>query len=244
MTDRPPLGLPDGIDALLFDMDGVLTQTAKIHAQAWKQMFDEFLQRRGDRPFELVHDYTEYVDGKPRDAGVRDFLAARAIVLPEGHPDDPPDADTVAGLGNRKNALVQRLIEEQGVQTYAGSIRYVEAARKAGKRTAVVSSSKNTQQILEAAGIDHLFEDVVDGHAVEDRGLKGKPAPDTFLAAAHNLQTDPSHAAVFEDALAGVAAGRAGNFGRVIGVNRGDEAEALRQHGADIVVDDLAELLP
>jgi beta-phosphoglucomutase family hydrolase len=244
MNDRPPLGLPDGIDALLFDMDGVLTQTAKIHAQAWKEMFDEFLERRGERPFDLVHDYAEYVDGKPRDAGVRDFLASRGIELPEGHPDDPPDADTVAGLGNRKNAIVQRLIDEQGVQTYPGSIRYVEAARKAGKHTAVVSSSKNTQQILEKAGIDHLFEDVVDGHAVEDRGLKGKPAPDTFLAAAHNLHIDPSHAAVFEDALAGVAAGRAGHFGRVVGVNRGDEAEALKQHGADIVVADLAELLP
>jgi beta-phosphoglucomutase family hydrolase len=234
MTDRPPLGLPDGIEACLFDMDGVLTQTAKVHAKAWKQMFDEFLEPRGEQPFDIVADYAQYVDGKPRYDGVRDFLTSRGI--------DAPD-DLVRQLGDRKNDLVQKLIREDGVQTYEGSIRYVHAVREQGIRTAVVSSSKNTEEILETAGISDLFEDVVDGHAVDDRGLKGKPAPDTFIAAAHDLGTDPAHAAVFEDALAGVAAGRAGDFGCVVGVNRGDEAQALKDHGADIVVGDLAELL-
>jgi beta-phosphoglucomutase family hydrolase len=235
MTDRPPLGLPDGIQVCLFDMDGVLTQTAKVHAKAWKQMFDEFLEPRGEKPFDIVADYDEHVDGKPRYDGVRDFLTSRGI--------DAPD-DLVHELGDRKNDLVQKLIREDGVQTYEGSIRYVEAVRAKGLRTAVVSSSKNTEEILETAGIAALFEDIVDGHAVDDRGLKGKPAPDTFIAAAHDLGAEPAHAAVFEDALAGVAAGRAGDFGCVVGVNRGDEAQALKEHGADIVVADLAELLP
>jgi beta-phosphoglucomutase family hydrolase len=249
MTDHSRLGLPDGIAACLFDMDGVLTQTAKVHARAWKQMFDEFLKRRAketgedEPPFDLVQDYERYVDGKPRYDGVRDFLVSRHIELPEGTPDDPPVANTVAGLGNRKNELVQRLIREDGVQVYDGSIRYVKAVRDAQLRTAVVSSSKNTHEVLEAAGIADLFHDVVDGHAVEDRGLHGKPAPDTFLAAARDLDVEPGNAAVFEDALAGVEAGRAGGFGFVVGVNRSDEAEALRAHGADVVVDDLAELL-
>src|SRR5919206_3426872 len=243
------LGLPDGIAACLFDMDGVLTQTAKVHARAWKQMFDEFLKRRAKEtgenqsPFDLVDDYERYVDGKPRYDGVRDFLASRHVDLPDGTPDDPPDANTVAGLGNRKNDLVQRLIREDGVQVYDGSMRYVKAVRDAQLRTAVVSSSKNTDEVLAAAGIAGLFDDVVDGHAVEDRGLHGKPAPDTFLAAARDLDVEPGNAAVFEDALAGVEAGRAGNFGFVVGVNRSDEAEALRAHGADVVVDDLGELL-
>jgi beta-phosphoglucomutase family hydrolase len=249
MTDRSRLGLPDGIAACLFDMDGVLTQTAKVHARAWKQMFDEFLKRRAKEtgenqsPFDLVDDYERYVDGKPRYDGVRDFLASRHVDLPDGTPDDPPDANTVAGLGNRKNDLVQRLIREDGVQVYDGSMRYVKAVRDAQLRTAVVSSSKNTDEVLAAAGIAGLFDDVVDGHAVEDRGLHGKPAPDTFLAAARDLDVEPGNAAVFEDALAGVEAGRAGGFGFVVGVNRSDEAEALRAHGADVVVDDLGELL-
>jgi beta-phosphoglucomutase family hydrolase len=249
MPDRSQLGLPDAIDACLFDMDGVLTQTAKVHAAAWKQMFDEYLERRARRtgeafvPFDLHRDYEEHVDGKPRYDGVRDFLASRGIELPHGDPSDPPDAETVTGLGNRKNELVQEIVHREGVEPYEGSIRYVNAARDAGLRTAVVSSSANTRDMLEAAGIAGLFEDVVDGHAVEDRGLHGKPAPDTFLAAARDLGVAPAHAAVFEDALAGVQAGRAGRFGHVVGVNRADEADALRAHGADVVVDDLADLL-
>jgi beta-phosphoglucomutase family hydrolase len=234
------LGLPDGIQALLFDMDGVLTQTAKVHAAAWKQMFDEYLRERAQatgepfREFDVATDYEDHVDGKPRYDGVRDFLTARGI---------EPDEALVHRLGDRKNDLVQALIRKDGVETYDGSVRYVHAARDAGLATAVVSSSKNTQEILDAAGIAALFDDVVDGHAVEDRGMHGKPAPDTFLAAARDLGVEPAHAAVFEDALAGVAAGRAGGFGHVVGVNRGDEAAALREHGADVVVDDLADLL-
>jgi beta-phosphoglucomutase family hydrolase len=230
------LGMPDGIEALLFDMDGVLTQTAKVHAAAWKEMFDAFLEERGkgDEPFTLPRDYEEHVDGKPRYDGVRDFLVSRGI---------EPDEALVKRLGDRKNDLVQALIRKDGVETYEGSVRYVKAAREQGLKTAVVSSSKNTPEILEAAGIADLFDDVVDGHAVEDRGIKGKPAPDTFLAAAKDLGVEPAQAAVFEDALAGVAAGHAGHFGHVVGVDRGDEAQALKQHGADVVVGDLAELL-
>jgi beta-phosphoglucomutase family hydrolase len=236
MPDRSQLGLPDAIEALLFDMDGVLTQTAKVHAAAWKQMFDEYLRERGkgDAPFALPRDYAEYVDGKPRYDGVRDFLVSRGIA---------PDPDLVKRLGDRKNDLVQALIRQDGVETYEGSVRYVHAARDAGLKTAVVSSSKNTPEILAAAGIADLFDDIVDGHAVEDRGMKGKPAPDTFLAAARDLGVEPPRAAVFEDALAGVEAGRAGGFGLVVGVDRGGEADALRAHGADVVVADLADLL-
>jgi beta-phosphoglucomutase family hydrolase len=240
MPDRRQLGLPDGIDALLFDMDGVLTQTAKVHAAAWKQMFDEFLHEHADQtgtpfqPFDIARDYGQYVDGKPRYDGVRDFLISRDV---------KPEPDLVKRLGDRKNDLVQGLIRKDGVETYDGSIRYVHAARDAGLKTAVVSSSKNTAEILDAAGIANLFDDIVDGHAVEDRGMKGKPAPDTFLAAAHDLGVEPARAAVFEDALAGVAAGHAGHFGHVIGVDRTGEADALRAHGADVVVPDLSDLL-
>jgi beta-phosphoglucomutase family hydrolase len=241
------LGLPSGIRAGLFDMDGVLTQTAKVHAAAWKQMFDEYLRRRakgGDyEPFDADRDYDEHVDGRPRPDGVREFLRSRGIELPEGDPGDPPDAETVAGLGNRKNELVLDMIARQGVEAYPGSVRYVRAARDAGLRTAVVSSSANTRDVLHAAGLDGLFDAVVDGHAVSDRGLAGKPAPDTFLAAAHDLGVEPRQAAVFEDALAGVEAGRAGGFGHVVGVDRAGQADALRAHGADVVVEDLGELL-
>jgi beta-phosphoglucomutase family hydrolase len=243
------LGLPQGIAACLFDLDGVLTMTAKVHAAAWKEMFDSFLdqwaERRGEPfvPFDAHADYDEYVDGKPRMDGVRSFLAARGIELPEGGHDDPPTADTVNGLGNRKNEIVLRLIPEQGVEAYPGSVRFVEAVRDAGLRRAVVSSSANCHDVLVAAGIDTLFEERIDGIVAEAQHLRGKPAPDTFLAGAKALGVDPAQAVVFEDALAGVAAGRAGDFGFVVGVDRVGQAAALRAHGADVVVTDLADLL-
>ncbi len=243
------LGLPDGVTACLFDLDGVLTQTAKVHAAAWKQMFDEYLRARAEReggkfvPFDREQDYDEYVDGKPRSDGVRSFLQSRGIELPPGAPDDPPHAETVDGLGNRKNELVLRLIHDQGVQPYEGSVRYARAAREAGLERVVVSSSTNCRDVLAAAGIEDLFGDVIDGHVADRQGLKGKPAPDTFLAGAHIAGVAPSAAAVFEDALAGVQAGHAGGFGIVIGVDRVGQAQALREHGADVVVRDLAELL-
>jgi HAD superfamily hydrolase (TIGR01509 family) len=227
----------------------VLTQTAKVHAEAWKEMFDAFLRARSARtgepfvPFDRVKDYDEFVDGKPRYDGVRSFLASRGIALPEGDPSDPPSAETVTGLGNRKNELVLALIRHNGVEAYDGSVRYVQAIRDAGLYRAVVSSSANCREVLVAAGIEDLFEVRIDALVAEREHLKGKPAPDTFLAAARALGVQPSQAAVFEDALAGVAAGRAGRFGFVVGVDRTGQAEALREHGADVVVPDLAELL-
>ena len=235
--------------ACLFDLDGVLTQTAKVHARAWKQMFDEYLRKRAERTgkpfvaFDEVTDYDEYVDGKPRYDGVRSFLAARGIELPEGDPGDPPSAETVQGLGNRKNELVLSLIRDQGVQPYEGSVRYVRAVREAGLGRAVVSSSANCRDVLRAAGIEYLFDEVVDGLVADREHLKGKPAPDTYLAGARALGAEPGHAAVFEDALAGVAAGRAGGFAFIVGVDRVGQADALRAHGAHVVVSDLAELL-
>ncbi len=243
------LGLPESVRACLFDLDGVLTQTAKVHAAAWKEMFDAFLRDRAAkgaepfRPFDPVADYDEYVDGKPRYDGVRSFLAARNIELPEGEESDPPAADTVYGLGNRKNEIVQRMIDEQGVEAYEGSVRYVRAARDAGLKRAVVSSSSNCREVLVAARIDDLFEQRIDGLFAERDHLEGKPAPDTFLAGARALGVGPDRAAVFEDALAGVAAGRAGGFAYVVGVDRVGQADELRAHGADLVVSDLAELL-
>jgi beta-phosphoglucomutase family hydrolase len=242
------LGLPDEMQACLFDLDGVLTQTATVHAAAWKEMFDAFLRRRAEgrseefKPFEPV-DYERYVDGKPRYDGVRDFLASRGIELPEGSPSDPPDAETVCGLGNRKNDLVLELLRRDGVAAYEGSVRYLHVVRDAGLRRAVVSASKNCREVLQAAGIEDLFEIRVDGIVAEEEHLKGKPAPDTFLAAARKLDVPPAQAVVFEDALAGVEAGRAGRFGFVVGVDRVGQAEELRRHGADVVVSDLAELL-
>jgi beta-phosphoglucomutase family hydrolase len=243
------LKLPDGITTCLFDLDGVLTKTAAVHAQAWKEMFDGFLREWAERngePFEEFDrptDYDEYVDGKPRLDGVLSFLRSRGIVLPMGSPSDPPDAETAHGLGNRKNDLVLELIGRQGVEPFEGSVRCAEAARDLGMRRAVVSSSTNCRDALVAAGIDHLFEAIVDGVVAEREGLAGKPAPDTYLAGARMLGADPAEAAVFEDAQAGVEAGRAGRFGWVVGVDRTGQAEALRRRGADVVVRDLAELL-
>ncbi|MFJ9821869.1 HAD family hydrolase [Streptomyces sp. NPDC101151] len=243
------LGLPAHVRVCLFDLDGVLTRTAKVHAAAWKEMFDSYLRDRATRegtefvPFDAVDDYDEYVDGRPREDGVRTFLAARGVHLPEGAPDDPPETETVNGLGNRKNGLVLRRIREDGVEPYEGSVRFVHAARDAGLRCAVVSSSANCRDVLAAAGIEDLFEERIDGVVAHERGLRGKPAPDTYLEAARRLGTDPADAAVFEDALAGVEAGRAGRFGVVVGVDRVGQADQLRAHGADVVVRDLAELL-
>lgn len=243
------LGLPEGVVACLFDLDGVLTDTAAVHTKAWKATFDEFLQRRSEhtgepwRPFDPVHDYLSYVDGKPRADGVRDFLASRDIVLPTGEREDPPDRATVYGVGNRKNDLLLQRIHEDGVEVFEGSRRYLQAAQRAGLRRAVVSSSANTADVLAVTGLAPLVELRVDGVTIRERGLRGKPAPDTFLLAAEQMGVEPAAAAVFEDALAGVAAGRAGGFGMVVGVDRAGQADALLAHGADCVVSDLAELL-
>jgi beta-phosphoglucomutase family hydrolase len=243
------LGLPDGIRGCLFDLDGVITETAKVHDAAWKEMFDGFLRQRAEQsgqpfvPFDPVKDYDDYVDGKPRADGTRSFLASRGIELPEGREDDPPDAETVYGLGNRKNQIVLRLIHSRGVEAYPGSIRYLHAVKDAGLPRAVVSSSTNCRDVLIAAGIEDLFDARIDGVVAEREHLRGKPAPDTFLAGARALGLAPAAAVVFEDALAGVAAGRAGNFGFVVGVDRVGQAAALQEHGADIVVKDLSELL-
>jgi beta-phosphoglucomutase family hydrolase len=243
------LGLPDAVTACLFDLDGVLTRTATVHATAWKQMFDEFLRGWAAStgqpfvPFDAGDDYDTYVDGRPRLDGTRAFLQSRGIELPEGSPDDPAGAASVHGLSNRKNDLVLRLFREGRVEVFDGSVRYVRAVRDAGLRTAVVSSSANTAEVLDAAGIADLFDVRIDGLVALERHLAGKPAPDTFLAGARALGVGPGEGAVFEDALAGVAAGRAGNFACVVGVDRENHAEALREHGADIVVADLAELL-
>jgi beta-phosphoglucomutase family hydrolase len=237
------LGLPDAVRACLFDLDGVLTNTAKVHAAAWKEMFDEYLGGQSLSPFDAHDDYDNYVDGKPRLDGVRDFLASRGIHLPEGSPDDPPGAATLNGLGRRKNDIVVRRIHDDGVEAYPGSVAYVRAAKGAGLRRVVVSSSANCRDVLIAAGILDLFEGRVDGLVAEREHLRGKPAPDTYLAGARLLGVEPAASAVFEDALAGVAAGRAGHFGYVVGVDRVGQAAALEAHGADRVVRDLAELL-
>ncbi|MCX2711936.1 beta-phosphoglucomutase family hydrolase [Mycolicibacterium sp. J2] len=240
------LGLPEGVHACLFDLDGVLTDTASVHKRAWKTMFDDYLRRRdGDSftPFDIDHDYLTYVDGKRREDGVRAFLNSRGIDLPDGDPDDPPEAETVAGLGNRKNEMFQQVLHTDGVEVFEGSRRYLAAAAGAGLGVAVVSSSANTREVLEVTGLARYVAQRVDGVTLREEHLPGKPAPDSFLRAAQLLDVEPAAAAVFEDALAGVAAGRAGDFGCVVGVDRVGQADELRSHGADIVVNDLADLL-
>lgn len=251
-ADGGRLALPGGsYQACLFDMDGVLTDTASVHTRAWKQTFDAFLERwskrerKPQRPFDPGSDYDQYVDGKPRYDGVRSFLASRRIRLDEGSPDDPPSAETVCGVGNRKNEALLALIRDDGVDAFPGSVRFVHAARAAALRTAVVTSSANCKEVLAGAGIDGCFDARVDGSDLKTLSLAGKPAPDTFLEAARRVGVQAAAAVVFEDALSGVEAGRAGGFGLVVGVNRQDETQgrALEQHGADIVVRDLSELL-
>lgn len=243
------LGVPDRIRAFLFDLDGVLTQTASVHAAAWQEMFDSYLRRRAARsgepfrPFDPVADYDTYVDGRPRADGTRAFLASRGITLPEGSPDDPPGTETISGLSTEKNQIVLRRIAGGGVSAFPGSAAYVRAARAAGLRSAVVSASANCRAVLTGAGLDGLFDVVIDGLVAEREHLAGKPAPDTYLAAARELRLPPAQCAVFEDALAGVAAGRAGAFGWVVGIDRTGQAAALRTEGADVVVRDLSELL-
>jgi HAD superfamily hydrolase (TIGR01509 family) len=225
-------------------MDGVLTKTATVHMAAWKRTFDEFLRSRDPGAAEFTQDeYNRFVDGKPRADGVRDLLASRGITLPEGSPDDGPDAETVHGVGRRKNVLLLRELDEHGVEVYPGSIRFLEAARAAGLATAVVTASANGEQVVTAGGLGGLVDARVDGVVAARDGLRGKPAPDTFLAGARALGVEPAQAVVFEDALSGVAAGRAGDFGYVVGVDRVGQADALREHGADVVVTDLADLL-
>jgi beta-phosphoglucomutase family hydrolase len=243
------LGLPNYVHACLFDPDGVLTQTAAQHAAAWKEMFDAYLRARAARSgggfvaFEAVSDFETYVDGRLREEGARSFLQSRGIALPEGHADDPPDAETLFGLGNRKNEIFQRLLRERGVRPYPGSLKYLRAVRAAGLPRAVVSSSGNARAVLSAAGIEHMFDACIDGVVAKQQHLKGKPAPDTFLAGARALNVLPSQAAVFEDAPAGVEAGRSGGFGWVVGVDRAQQRGALLRHGADVVVNDLAEFI-
>lgn len=249
MPSPAQIGLPEGATTCLFDLDGVITKTAIVHGAAWKEMFDAYLATRTDltaeqtRPFDPGSDYDRYVDGKPRYDGVRSFLASRDITLPDGEPSDPADAETVCGLGNRKNILVTELIERDGVEAYPGSVKYLDAAKAAGMRIAVVSSSANCRAILTSCGLLDYFEEIMDGVVAADRGIPGKPAPDTFLVAAKDLGASPSEAVVYEDALAGVQAGRDGGFGYVVGVDRVGQRSDLLEHGATVVVDDLEELI-
>lgn len=244
------LGLPEKVRACLFDLDGVLTDTASLHTQAWKAMFDAYLSERATRtdeafvPFDAAADYQQYVDGKKREDGVRSFLSSRGIEIPDGSPDDPGDIETVYGLGRRKNDMFQKLLHDDGAKVFDGSHRYLEAVAAAGLVVAVVSSSANTRDVLESTGLDRFVQQRVDGVTLREEHIAGKPAPDSYLRAAQLLDVDPDAAAVFEDALSGVRAGRAGNFGFVVGVDRVGQAEALRCSGADVVVTDLAELLP
>jgi alpha,alpha-trehalase len=240
----------DRFDAVLFDMDGVLTATAKVHALAWKKMFDAYLEEREQRlgepfrPFEIGTDYLLLVDGKPPEYGAKDFLSSRGILLPMGSSEDTADMETVWGLGNRKNDMVQEIIRTKGVQAFPGSVRLLHRLRREGIRTAVVTPSTNAELTLEAAGIADLFDAKIDGSVAADLDLAGKPKPDTYLEAARRLATEPARAVVIEDALSGVQAGRGGGFGLVLGVSRGVSADELRRNGADLVVADLGDLLP
>ncbi|SDI01939.1 haloacid dehalogenase superfamily, subfamily IA, variant 3 with third motif having DD or ED/beta-phosphoglucomutase family hydrolase [Rhodococcus triatomae] len=239
------IGLPDSISACLFDLDGVLTSTEVLHRKAWKRTFDDFLRTREGTHFAPFTDadYLSYVDGKPRADGVRSFLSSRGITLPEGGHNDPHGAETVNGLGNRKNNLLLAVIDQEGVSPYPGSVRYLSAVYEAGLKIGVVTSSANGKAVLDAAGLSRYVHVRIDGVVIRDRGLRGKPAPDSYLAAAEALAVSPSGAAVFEDAISGVEAGRAGSFGLVVGVDRVGQASALRTHGADVVVSDLEELM-
>jgi beta-phosphoglucomutase family hydrolase len=243
------LGLPEGVRACLFDLDGVLTDTASVHRKAWKAMFDDFLRGRARSngtefvPFDADADYFQYVDGKKREDGVRSFLSSRDISLPEGDPDDGEDGETVNGLGNRKNEAFLHTMHTDGVKVFDGSRRYVEAVAGQGLPIAVVSSSANTREVLEITGLARFVDQRVDGVTMRQENIAGKPAPDSYLAGARRLGVKPSEAAVFEDALSGVEAGHAGDFGIVVGVDRVGQSDALREHGADVVVEDLADLL-
>lgn len=251
MSQAPPTNpiTREKFDAVLFDLDGVLTATAKVHAMSWKRMFDEFLRKRAARtgepfrPFDIAADYTSHVDGKPRYDGVRDFLRAREITVPEGSHDDPPGRETVCGLGNRKNELVNAVIAEDGVEVFEGSLSFLHDVRRQGFRTAVVTSSANCDIVLEAAGMQGLFDVQVDGNTIIDEHLSGKPAPDSFLRAAELLGVTPERSVVVEDAISGVEAGRNGEFGLVIGVARKGNFDQLARHGAGLVIGDLGELL-
>lgn len=240
----------DRYEAVLFDMDGVITDTASIHASCWKTMFDEFLAKRAARnvepfrPFDLDTDYKLHVDGKPRYQGVRDFLKSRGIALPDGTPEDPPAEETVCGLGNRKNELVNDQLASGGVEAYAGSVAFLKYLRRTGVKSAVVTSSRNCQAVLQAAKVEDLFDARVDGDVLVQQNLAGKPAPDSFLKAAEMLGVVPDRAVVIEDAISGVRAGAQGGFGLVVGVARKGNAEELKAQGADTVVNDLAELVP
>lgn len=244
-----PLGLPAGVRGCLFDMDGVLTRTASVHAAAWKETFDEFLAQwsrvtgRRYEPFDAVKDYDLYVDGRSRADGTRTFLESRGVHLDEGSAEDPETAATIHGISNRKNEILLRKLEEGGVEVFPDALSYLKKVAAAGLPRAVVSASANTAKVLESAGISHLFDARIDGLVAESQHLHGKPAPDTFLAGARALGIRPEEAAVFEDSLAGVEAGRAGGFGLVVGVDRVGQAQALKEHGADVVVRDLTELL-
>jgi beta-phosphoglucomutase family hydrolase len=236
-------------DAVLFDLDGVITNTAAVHAACWKKMFDEYLRKRATekgesfRPFDLVADYRLYVDGKPRFDGVRDFLASRGIRLSEGSPGDSARAETVRGLGKRKNALVSEIIEGKGVEAYAGSVQLIHQLRRNGFKIAVVTSSENCTAVLKSTKLDGVFDERIDGEMIETQHLAGKPAPDTFLMAAKLLGVEPRRTVVIEDAISGIQAAVNGRFGLVIGVARKGNIEELQQQGADVVVNDLAELV-